>query len=123
MFVARDAVQNTLGRWWALTASRGRRRRNFATSPSLALASGTAFIVGELADWLIFTPLRNRHLTAGYLIGNIWGLLVDTWLFLYLAFSSIDHRRETTPGKSHDRRCPRRAGVAAACNNLPWAAA
>lgn len=99
VFVARDAVQITLGRWWALVAIVAGAGLSFATSPSLALASGTAFIIGELADWLIFTPLRARHLVAGYLIGNTWGLLVDTWIFLYLAFSSIDHWQGTALGK------------------------
>ena len=99
VFVARDAVQITLGRWWALLAIVLGAGLSFWTSPSLALASGTAFLCGELVDWTVFTPLRARHLVAGYLIGNVWGLLVDTWIFLYLAFSSIDHWQGTAVGK------------------------
>lgn len=99
VFVARDAVQLTLGRWWALVAIAAGAGLSFVTSPSLALASGTAFAVGELTDWAIFTPLRRRHLVAGYLVGNVWGLLVDTWLFLWLAFSSIAHWQGTALGK------------------------
>lgn len=99
VFVARDAVQITLGRWWAVVAIVAGASLAFVTSPSLAVASGTAFLVGELADWAIFTPLRQRHLVAGYLVGNTVGLLFDTWLFLYLAFGSIEHWQGTALGK------------------------
>jgi hypothetical protein len=99
VFVARDAVQLTLGRWWALVAIVVGAGLSFATSPSLAIASGTAFLVGELVDWSIFTPLRRRHVVAGYLIGNTWGLLVDSWLFLYLAFGSVAHWQGLALGK------------------------
>lgn len=55
-------------------------------SPAFALASGTAFLVSELADFAVYSPLRRRGLVKALLASNAVGMTVDTVLFLYLAF-------------------------------------
>lgn len=57
---------------------------------SLALASGLAFLLSELADLGVYAPLRRRHWLGAVLASNVVGLLVDSGLFLLLAFGSLD---------------------------------
>jgi uncharacterized PurR-regulated membrane protein YhhQ (DUF165 family) len=48
----------------------------------LALASGVAFAVSELADLLVYQPLRRRSWAGAVLASNTVGALVDMTLFL-----------------------------------------
>lgn len=54
----------------------------------IAVASLVAFTVSETLEAAVFTPLRNRSLTAGVAASSIVGNAVDSWLFLTLAFAS-----------------------------------
>lgn len=54
----------------------------------IALASLAAFVVSETVEAAVFTPLRNRSLTAGVLASGLVGNVVDSALFLWLAFGS-----------------------------------
>ena len=56
-----------------------------ALSPSIALASGVAFLVSETADWAIYTPLRSRSIVAAALASNTVGAALDSAVFLALA--------------------------------------
>ena len=58
---------------------------------ALALASGVAFLVSETADFGIYTPLAKRRFLLAVLLSSTVGLLLDSALFLYLAFDSLDH--------------------------------
>lgn len=53
--------------------------------PSLALASGVAFTVAELADLAVYTPLRLRSRPAAVFVSGLVGSCLDSWLFLWLA--------------------------------------
>lgn len=55
----------------------------------LALASGVAFLVSETADLLVYTPLKERSWVGAVLASNTVGLVVDSALFLWLAFGSL----------------------------------
>jgi uncharacterized PurR-regulated membrane protein YhhQ (DUF165 family) len=59
-------------------------------SPQFALASGVAFLASELLDMLVYTPIRRRNWAAAILASNAVGLVVDSALFLWLAFGSLD---------------------------------
>ena len=83
--LARDAVQDTLGRGWVLAGIVTGAALTWATSPALALASAGAFLVAELADMGIYTPLRTRGWARAALASGAVGAIVDTLLFLYLA--------------------------------------
>jgi queuosine precursor transporter len=99
-FVFRDFIQLNLGRLPVVIAIVAGSLLTLLISPSLALASGTAFLVGELADFGVFTPIADRgHIVAGFTLANTVGLLTDTWLFLFLAFGSIAHWQGTVVGK------------------------
>lgn len=57
--------------------------------PKVAVASAVAFGVAELADMGVYAPLRRRGLILAVLASNAVGLLVDSWLFLKLAFGDL----------------------------------
>jgi uncharacterized PurR-regulated membrane protein YhhQ (DUF165 family) len=66
----------------------------------LALASGTAFLASELADMLVYVPLRRRHWLGAVALSNTVGLVVDSALFLWLAFGSLDFLAGQVVGKA-----------------------
>ena len=89
-FSLRDAVQETLGRRWVLVAIIVGASVSALLSPQLALASGVAFLLSEFADFAVYTPLRDRSWLAAVVASNTVGALVDSALFLWLAFGSLD---------------------------------
>ena len=87
----RDLAQDRLGRRPILLAIVAGAALSALLSPALALASGAAFLVSELADFAVYTPLRERgHQVAGVLASNAVGSAIDSALFLWLAFGSLD---------------------------------
>lgn len=89
-FTLRDVAQMALGRWWILAAILVGAALSFLVAPSLAFASGVAFLFGEGCDWAVYTPLAERgQWTAGLVLSNTVGSAIDTLLFLWLAFGSL----------------------------------
>jgi uncharacterized PurR-regulated membrane protein YhhQ (DUF165 family) len=93
-FTFRDLTQDALGRRWTVGAIVAGAGLSAALSPQLALASGTAFLLSELADFAVYTPLRDagpgtRQWLTAVALSNTVGLLVDSVLFLQLAFGSL----------------------------------
>ena len=60
----------------------------FLATPRLAVASGTAFLVGQLLDVTIFNRLRQSAWWKAPWVGSILGSVVDTTLFFTLAFAA-----------------------------------
>jgi queuosine precursor transporter len=98
-FTARDIVQDQLGRGWIIGAIVCGALLSAFLSPSLALASGLAFLVSEGADMAVYTPLRERHWLGAVTLSNTVGLVIDSALFLYLAFGSLDFLAGQVVGK------------------------
>lgn len=90
--VLRDLVQRRLGKLWALGAIiTGAIFSGLVAPTALVVASVVAFLFSELADFAIYTPLqRNRFITA-VIASSTVGLVVDSILFLFLAFGSLDY--------------------------------
>jgi uncharacterized PurR-regulated membrane protein YhhQ (DUF165 family) len=100
-FTLRDLTQETLGRWWTLAAIGAGALLSLAVSDAaFALASGLAFLLSELADFAVYTPLRRRHWLGAVALSNTVGLLVDSCLFLWLAFGSLDFLAGQAVGKA-----------------------
>jgi len=94
--VLRDAVQQLLGRRAALLAVALGVAVSYALAdPTLALASVVGFAVSELADTAVYTSLRDRGLIGAVLAANAVGLVLDSVLFLGIAF----HSQEYLPGQ------------------------
>lgn len=89
--VLRDLVQRTLGWRWGLAAiGVGAVLSWFVGAPGIVIASVAAFVFSELADFAVYTPLAKRQLWLAVLASGIVGAAVDSCLFLWLAFGSLD---------------------------------
>jgi uncharacterized PurR-regulated membrane protein YhhQ (DUF165 family) len=98
--VLRDMVQRRLGRGVALAAIvAGALLSGAVAPPQLVLASGTAFLLSELADFAVYTPLQARGLVLAVLASSVVGLIVDSVLFLWLAFGSLEFLEGQILGK------------------------
>lgn len=84
-FVARDTIHEAGGKRWVVSVIIIGALLSAILSPRLALASGIAFLLSELADFAVYTPLRNRSRTAAAILSNTVGAVVDTIVFLTLA--------------------------------------
>lgn len=98
-FSLRDGLQETGGRRAAVFAILVGAALSATLSTGLALASGLAFLVSELADFAVYTPLRRRSWLAAVVASNTVGLIVDSALFLWLAFGSLDFLMGQIVGK------------------------
>ncbi len=99
--VLRDLVQRRLGKFWAIAAIvAGALASGALAPPALVLASATAFLLSELADFAVYTPLQERRLLTAVFASSVVGLLVDSVVFLYLAFGSLDFLLGQVIGKT-----------------------
>jgi queuosine precursor transporter len=98
-FTLRDLVQEELGRPWTVAAIVIGAAVSALVSPRFAVASGVAFLVSELADFAVYTPLRRRHWLAAVALSNTVGLIVDSILFLSIAFGSLEFLAGQIVGK------------------------
>ena len=99
--VLRDLVQRRLGKLWALGAIVVGALLSALIAPqALVLASGAAFLVSELADFAVYTPLQRKRLVLAVFMSGIVGLVVDSILFLQLAFGSLDFLSGQIVGKT-----------------------
>lgn len=99
-FTLRDLVQNILGRRVSLGAIVVGAGLSAAVSPSLALASGLAFFCSELADFMVYTPLLRRGWLVALVPANLVGCIVDSLVFLSIAFGSLSLLWGQVIGKS-----------------------
>jgi len=100
-FEFRDLVQDTLGRWWAVLAILIGASLSAFISTQFAFASGVAFLLGELADFAIYTPMRQRFWLVAMIVANTIGDIVDSAIFLYLAFGSLNFITGQVIGKAY----------------------
>lgn len=89
-FGTRDAIQRWAGKRWAFAAIALGVALSFVIStPTLALASAAAFGLSELLDMAVFTPIQRRSFGGAVVLSNIVGAVVDSVVFLSLAFGSL----------------------------------
>jgi uncharacterized PurR-regulated membrane protein YhhQ (DUF165 family) len=89
-FTLRDLLHATAGRLAVLAAIVAGAGLSFAVAgPHLALASAAAFGLSELADLAVYEPLHRRRWLLAVAASNVIGLVVDSALFLWLAFGSL----------------------------------
>ena len=99
--VLRDLVQRRLGKLWVLGAIVVGALLSALIAPqALVLASGAAFLVSELADFAVYTPLQKKRLVLAVFMSGVVGLVVDSILFLQLAFGSLDFLSGQVIGKT-----------------------
>jgi len=98
-FTFRNATQQTLGRAWgfgaiivgALLSAALTDRVSLGGPLTLAAASGATFLLSETADAIVWTRLRRREWwTRAMLLGDMAGQVIDSIVFLALAFGSLE---------------------------------
>lgn len=86
-FPLRDYTQRQLGRRWAVAAIVAGAALSWLVSPHFAVASGITFLASETLDMLVYTRLRRTFITA-VLVSGVAAVLLDSAVFLWLAFHS-----------------------------------
>jgi hypothetical protein len=99
--VLRDLVQRRLG----LVASSlailaGAGLSALLAPPALVIASAVAFLLSEFADLAVYTPLARRGLVIAVAASSAMGLVVDSVVFLWLAFGSLEFLLGQIVGKA-----------------------
>ena len=99
--VLRDIVQRRLGPLAGLGAiAAGALISAMLAPPAIVLASVAAFLLSELADFAVYTPLQRRRFVTAVFASSVIGLVVDSLVFLYLAFGSLDFLAGQIIGKA-----------------------
>lgn len=97
-FLLRDWLHEIAGRAWVVAAILVGAGLSFwlgasAQIPgghtSIAVASAAAFLLSELCDFGVYAPLRHRSLSGAVGLSQVVGAVVDSLLFLWLAFGSL----------------------------------
>ena len=89
--VLRDLVQRRLGAAMsALAILAGAGISALVAPPALIVASAAAFLLSEFADLAVYTPLARRRLVAAVVASSCAGLVIDSIVFLWLAFGSLE---------------------------------
>ena len=89
--VLRDWLQElTNWRWSVIAVLLGGVLSLLTASPFIAMASAVAFVVAELFDLAIYTPLRQKGKHIAVLASGVVGAFVDSLLFVWIAFGSIE---------------------------------
>ncbi len=99
--VLRDLVQRRLGVEFGIAAIIAGAAISVGVAPaSLVVASATAFLLSEFADFAVYTPLARRRLVAAVVASSMAGLVVNSIVFLWLAFGSLDFLLGQIVGKA-----------------------
>ncbi|MEQ1615362.1 MAG: VUT family protein [Hyphomicrobiaceae bacterium] len=99
--VLRDLVQRRLGLTWSMAAiAVGTAISALLAPPALVIASAAAFMLSEAADLAVYTPLQKRGLVLAVGLSSGVGLVVDSVVFLTLAFGSLDYLAGQIVGKA-----------------------
>ena len=97
--VLRDAVHSLCGWRVAMILIVAGASLSALISPQIAIASGIAFLLAELLDLGVYAPLHKRRLVLAVLLSGLVGSIVDSAVFLALAFGSLDFLAGQVVGK------------------------
>jgi queuosine precursor transporter len=98
--VLRDIVHERMGARAAMAAILIGGALSFLIAPpALAIASTAAFLLSEMADLGVYAPLRKRRLGLAVLASGVVGAAVDSAVFLWLAFGSLEYLPGQVVGK------------------------
>jgi uncharacterized PurR-regulated membrane protein YhhQ (DUF165 family) len=96
----RDMVHEVGGWRLALLAILAGAVVSLVISPgALVAASVAAYLLGELLDLAVYTPLRRRNLPLAVLASGAVGAVADSAAFLLIAFGSLDFIAGQVVGK------------------------
>jgi uncharacterized PurR-regulated membrane protein YhhQ (DUF165 family) len=99
--VLRDLVQRRLGAKAGLGAIvAGAAISAFLAPPAIVIASTLAFLLSELADFAVYTPLQRHRFVLAVALSSLVGLVVDSAVFLFIAFGNLDFLAGQVIGKA-----------------------
>lgn len=99
-FGVRDALQEVGGTRLTVAAIVVGTGIAWSIAPSFAVASGVAFLLAELLDLAVYTPLRDRRWVTAVVASNIAGSVLDSLVFLSIAFGTTTGWVDLTIGKA-----------------------
>lgn len=96
----RDIVQNTYGKTTTLQAMGVGVILSYFINPAVATASAVAFALGELADFLVYSKVKEKTLTGAVVSSGFIGGVIDSFVFLQIAFGSTQYWQGQVIGKT-----------------------
>lgn len=98
--VLRDWLHELAGwRWSAIAVLAGSILSLAVSPPAIAIASAAAFLFAEMADLLVYARLRGGSKPLAVMASQIVGAALDSALFVWIAFGSLDFSAGTTMAK------------------------
>lgn len=97
VFVFRDFVQRQMGQRVLIVMALAIAWSFYYAWPVIALASGIAFAVSEMADWALYTFTKYR-LSQRILLSSLLASPIDTTIFLYGADLALQIRMDEPAG-------------------------
>ena len=96
----RDVIYEKFGYKWTLGAILvGSIISYIIADPFVAMASVTAFLVSELSDFFVYSKLRDRSKPLAIFTSGSVGSVIDSVIFLWIAFGSLAHIEGQIIGK------------------------
>ncbi|SHN70599.1 VUT family protein [Desulfovibrio litoralis] len=83
VFILRDYAQRAVGHWVVAAMLIGGIISWFMATPQIALASITAFLIGEFMDWSVYS-FTKRPFSQRVLLSSIVSTPIDSFVFLYM---------------------------------------
>lgn len=88
--VLRDLVQEQFGKKWSIVAIIvGAILSYLLADPFIAIASFVAFFASEFIDFLVYSKIRKKGRSMAIAVSGLFGAVLDSAIFLYMAFGSI----------------------------------
>jgi uncharacterized PurR-regulated membrane protein YhhQ (DUF165 family) len=98
--VLRDWLHELAGwRWSAVAVVLGAWLSLLFSPPSIALASAVAFLFAEITDLAVYAKLRKHSKPVAVLASQVVGAALDSALFVWIAFGSLEFSAGTTLAK------------------------
>jgi len=98
--VLRDWLHEVAGwRWSAVAVVLGATLSMLFSPPAIAMASAIAFLFAEMADLAVYARLRERSKPLAVMASQVVGAALDSALFVYIAFGSLEFSAGTTLAK------------------------
>lgn len=90
-YVLRDFVQRRFGLAISFcVVIMGAALASYLAPPALVIASGAAVLAAGFVDMIIYTWIARKHFVTAVVTSSMISSAVDSAVFLWLAFSSID---------------------------------
>ena len=96
----RDVIYEKFGYKWTLGAILvGSVLSYVLADPYVAIASITAFLISELSDFFVYSKVRDKSKPLAILASGSVGSVIDSVIFLWIAFGSLAHIEGQIIGK------------------------